>query len=183
MRIISGQFKGKKLLEPNDKKTRPLKDLVKESIFNIIEHSNEINFRLNEAVVLDLFSGSGSFGLECVSRGAKKVIFNENYINAIEVLEKNIRSLNCDDKCEVLKSNCFNLFKKFNQKVDIIFMDPPFKEKQINILIKNIISNKFLNKNGIIIIHRHKKDDLKITDNLNILDVRNYGISKIIIGN
>ena len=79
MRIISGYLKGKKIDLPKDDLTRPLKDMVKESIFNIIKHSNDINSKLKEAVVLDLFSGTGSFGLECISRGAKKVIFNENY--------------------------------------------------------------------------------------------------------
>ena len=66
MRIISGLFKGKKLLVPEDIKTRPLKDLTKESIFNIIKHSNLINFNLENSNVLDLFSGVGSFGLESI---------------------------------------------------------------------------------------------------------------------
>ena len=102
MRIISGYLKGKKINLPKDKKTRPLKDMVKESIFNIINHSNDISSKLKEAVVLDLFSGTGSFGLECVSRGAKKVIFNENYNSAIDILERNIKNLNCENKCQIL---------------------------------------------------------------------------------
>ena len=77
MRIISGKFKGKKLLLPKDKKTRPLKDLVKVSIFNLLEHSNIIGKKLENSTILDLFSGSGSFGLECISRGSKKVYFFE----------------------------------------------------------------------------------------------------------
>ncbi len=75
MRIIGGKFKGRKLLHPINNKTRPLKDLVKESIFNIIDHSKKIKFKINNINVLDLFAGSGSFGLECISRGAKKVFF------------------------------------------------------------------------------------------------------------
>ena len=68
MRVISGRFKGKKLLLPKDKNTRPLKDLVKESIFNIINHSRKFNLNLKNSNVLDLFSGVGSFGLEALSR-------------------------------------------------------------------------------------------------------------------
>ena len=68
MRIISGSFKGKKILEPKDKKTRPLKDLTKESIFNIIRHSNKFKINFASSYVLDLFSGVGSFGIECLSR-------------------------------------------------------------------------------------------------------------------
>ena len=75
MRIISGLFKGKKILEPRDILTRPLKDLTKESIFNIINHSNKIKISLEKSCILDLFSGVGSFGLECLSRGSKEVVF------------------------------------------------------------------------------------------------------------
>ena len=85
MRIISGDFKGKKILQPKDKLTRPLKDLTKESIFNIINHSNLININLKNSNILDLFSGVVSFGLECLSRGALTVTFFENYINAIKI--------------------------------------------------------------------------------------------------
>ena len=83
MRIISGNLRGKKILQPKDKYTRPLKDLTKESIFNIMEHSNLLKFSFEKSRVLDLFSGVGSFGLECISRGAKKVIFFENYSETI----------------------------------------------------------------------------------------------------
>ena len=95
MRIISGSYRGKKILEPKDTKTRPLKDLTKESIFNIINHSNKFKVQLTGAKVLDLFSGVGSFGIECLSRGAKKVIFAENYTGVLPVLKKNLLNLRC----------------------------------------------------------------------------------------
>ena len=180
MRIISGYLKGKKIDLPKDNLTRPLKDMVKESIFNIIEHSNDISSQLKEAIVLDLFSGTGSFGLECVSRGAKKVIFNENYNSAIDILEKNIKNLNCENKCQILKSDCFNLLKNFNEKVDIIFMDPPFKEEKINELIISITEANILKQNALIIIHRNKKNDESLSERLKIVDTRYYGLSKII---
>ena len=180
MRIISGYLKGKKIDLPKDDLTRPLKDMVKESIFNIIEHSNDISSKLKEAVVLDLFSGTGSFGLECVSRGAKKVIFNENYNSAIDILEKNIKNLNCENKCQILKSDCFNLLKNFNEKVDIIFMDPPFQEEKINELIISIMEANILKQNALIIIHRNKKNDENLSERLKIIDTRYYGLSKII---
>jgi 16S rRNA (guanine966-N2)-methyltransferase len=88
MRIISGKFKGKKILQPKDKLTRPLKDLTKESIFNIIKHSNKFNINIEKANILDLFSGVGSFGLECLSRGASTAIFVENYKEVVPVLKK-----------------------------------------------------------------------------------------------
>ena len=88
MRIISGQFKNKKIFQPKDKSTRPLKDLVKESIFNIIEHSKFIKINIKNSKVLDLFSGTGSFGLECISRGAKKVFFLKIIFQLLMFLKK-----------------------------------------------------------------------------------------------
>ena len=79
MRVIGGSLKGKKLSIPLDKSTRPLRDMVRESIFNILDHSSKVSKNINNSKVLDLFSGTGSFGIECLSRGAKEVIFFENY--------------------------------------------------------------------------------------------------------
>ena len=93
MRIISGKFKGKKLFLPKDKNTRPLKDLVKESIFNLLEHSAQIKKKIEDTSVLDLFSGSGSFGLECISRGAREVTFVEKDQEASNILKKNVLDL------------------------------------------------------------------------------------------
>ena len=94
MRIISGKYKGKKILLPKDKLTRPLKDLTKESIFNIIQHSKLLNVKLEKSNILDLFSGVGSFGLECLSRGAANVTFFESYKEVLTILKKNIDNLN-----------------------------------------------------------------------------------------
>ena len=91
MRIISGSFKGKKILLPKDKLTRPLKDLTKESIFNILKHSKLLNVELENSNILDLFSGVGSFGLECLSRGAKNVTFLESYTRSIKYFKKKYR--------------------------------------------------------------------------------------------
>ncbi len=90
MRIIGGNFKGVKIFDAFDKNTRPLKDLVKESILNILEHSKDSNIKLNNSLVLDLFSGTGSLGLECISRGAAKVYFVDNYPQSLEIFKKNI---------------------------------------------------------------------------------------------
>ena len=186
MRIISGKLKGKKILLPKDKLTRPLRDLVKESIFNVLEHSNKFNISILDSNVLDLFSGSGSFGLEIISRGARKVTFVENYSLAYEILSKNIANLQCQDLSEILNYSCFDYIDgiiKEELKFDLIFLDPPFKEKKINTLIENIKKKKLLNKNGIIIVHRHKNDDEILTNNLDIIDQKSYGISKITFGN
>ena len=185
MRIISGNLKGKKISLPKDKATRPLKDMVKESIFNLIEHSKKFNVEVNNSNVLDLFSGSGSFGLECISRGCKNVDFVENHEKALLVLKENISKLKVEKNCNVINKNCFdflNLNKYFSKKYNIIFIDPPFKEKKINEIIYKIKELNILFKDGIIIIHRHKKDDLVISKNFYSIEIRKYGISKIIFG-
>ena len=109
MRIISGSFKGKKFLEPKDKQTRPLKDLTKESIFNVITHSNKFKIDFNNSTILDLFSGVGSFGLECLSRGVKEVFFIENYIGVLPILEKNLSSLKSINNYKIIKKDIYKL--------------------------------------------------------------------------
>ena len=185
MRIISGSNKGKKLVMPNDKTTRPLKDMAKESIFNILTHAKYINFHIKDSKVLDLFSGIGSFGLECISRGSKFVFFLENYPPVLEILKINISNLNYENKSKVLDIDVFkinnNTFKE-DQKFQIIFCDPPYREKKIELLIKNIIELDILEKNGIIIIHR-KKDDLDTyPEKFEIVDTKNYGLSTFVFG-
>ena len=108
MRIISGNFKGKKILQPNDNKTRPLKDLTKESIFNIINHSNKFHISLDKSIILDLFSGVGSFGLECLSRGVRSVCFVENYSRVLPILKKNLANLKSVSNFEIIEKDIYN---------------------------------------------------------------------------
>ena len=185
MRIISGKFKGKKIEQPINEHTRPLKDLTKESIFNIIKHSNLFNIEINKSIVLDLFSGVGSFGLECISRGASRVDFFENYPDTLKVLKKNIDMFNCNNIAKVWPIDAFNenSIKSLKNTYEIIFIDPPYKEKKTSDLLKEILKLNILKKNGIIIIHRHKNENDDFTKKFNILVERKYGISKIIFGN
>ena len=182
MRIIGGSLKGKKLLIPLDKSTRPLRDMVRESIFNILDHSSKVPKDINNSKVLDLFSGTGSFGIECLSRGAKEVIFFENYSNSIKVLKNNIFNLKLEIKTKVYESSAYNLKESNlnNEIFEVIFLDPPFKDKEINILIDQIKILKIANINTIIIIHRNKKSVDNIPKFLNVLDEKNYGLSKIL---
>ena len=184
MRVIGGDLKGKKILNPVDKSTRPLKDMVRESIFNIIEHSKNEFVNLENAKILDLFSGTGSFGIECISRGAEKVIFFENYINSIKILKKNLDLLKLNKYSKIIAKDIYNIsqvnlnYKKF----DLIFLDPPFKDNKINLLIKIIKNMKITSKKSLIIIHRNKKIDEDISKDLIISKEKSYGLSKIIFG-
>jgi len=189
MRIIAGKFKGMTLYAPAGKKTRPLKDMVRESIFNFLNHSNKILFRLEKSNVLDLYSGTGSFGLECLSRQVGEVIFIEKEKIAFGILEKNIEKLKVKNRSKIFFDDVFNVIEKQDKKpfslsrhlkFDLIFCDPPFEDTNINRLIKLIFRKNLLNKNGIIIIHRHKKTKDNLSNYFKIIDERLYGISKII---
>ena len=181
MRIISGIFKGKKILIPKDIKTRPLKDLTKESIFNIIAHSNKFRINIKGSNILDLFSGVGSFGIECLSRGVRKVIFVENYNGVLPILKKNLNTLNFKINYEIIEKNIYdiNTFKNLNLKFDIIFLDPPYKDRNTINVLTNISENKILNENGVVIVHRHKNEEILIPSNYIKIEEKNYGISKI----
>ena len=184
MRIIGGKFKGKKLLEPNNKETRPLKDLTKESIFNIINHSNKFSIDIKKSCVLDLFSGVGSFGIECLSQGATHVTFIEKYKEVLPILKNNLNNLKSKINYKIIESDILNKFefKSLKLRYDIIFLDPPYKERTLENILNTIIKNKILKNNGIIIIHRHKKEIDKFPKNFQLIDEKKYGISKIIFG-
>tara|TARA_B100000315_G_C14213426_1_gene423148 strand:- start:40 stop:609 length:570 start_codon:yes stop_codon:yes gene_type:complete len=185
MRIIAGKLKGTALHITKNKNTRPLKDLVKESIFNLLTHSNKISFKLEHSNILDLYAGTGSFGLECLSRQAKCVYFIENEKSTFQILEKNIEKLKIKKKAKIFFKDVFSLIKKQNisvSKFDLIFCDPPFKDTNIKKLIELIFNKSLLKENGIIILHRNKTTEEKLPNYFSILDERIYGISKIIFG-
>jgi len=182
MRIIGGSFKGKKLLLPEDTQTRPLKDLTKESIFNIINHTNKFKINLNSSVVLDIFSGVGSFGIECISRGVKNIVFIENYKNVLNILKKNLASLNSKSNYKILEKDIYDdeIYLSLNSKFDIIFLDPPYKDKNFTSILLKINEKKLLSRGGIIVVHRHKNDNDNLDSEFKIVEEKIYGISKII---
>ena len=182
MRIIGGKFKGKKLIKPKDKETRPLKDLTKESIFNVINHSNKFSIDIKKAQVLDLFSGVGSFGIECLSQGASHVTFIEKYEGVLPILKKNLNNLKSEINYNIIDSDILNRFEFNNLKLsyDLIFLDPPYKERALENILNKIIESKILKDNGIIIIHRHKREIDTFPKNFYLIDEKKYGISKII---
>ena len=137
MRIISGFLKGKQIDFLKSATTRPLRDYVKESIFNVIKHSNLLDVSLEKSTVLDLYSGIGSFGMECISRGAKNVLFVENDDEVLTILEKNITHLKIEKKTKIFKTKIISFLTQPRQdaKYEIIFLDPPFSE---NFFLKDL---------------------------------------------
>ena len=184
MRVIGGKLRGKLIHNPADKTTRPLKDMVRESIFNILEHSKNEKIKFKNDIVLDLFSGSGSFGIECLSRGVKKVYFFECYKPSLKVLGKNINELELNRNSVIREIDAYEISKENidNEKIDLIYLDPPFKDKNLNKLLKKIVELKIAQNNTLIIIHRNKKFKESYVKNFKILREKTYGLSKIIFG-
>ena len=176
MRIISGNFRGKKILLPKDKKTRPLRDSLKESIFNIIEHSPLINFKFENSKVLDLFSGSGFFGYECASRGAKQIDFLEKNYDCVKFIKAT--SLQLEINHVVFSKNFFKFTQNFTNTYDLVFADPPYKfdNNKYQSLINCVLYNCLKNNESIFILEHYKKHTFVENDNL--FDERSYGDSK-----
>ena len=183
MRIISGDLKGKTIAFLKSSVTRPLKDSVKENIFNILKHSNLLTINLKNSNILDLYSGVGSFGLECISRGAKQVTFVEKNKNAFSILKKNLIDLDIKDKSTIITENIdFFLKEDLSEKFEIIFLDPPFSDNSYLGIIKFIGEKNICKKNHVVIIHREKKTFDNFQGILNPLIIKQYGRSKIIFG-
>ena len=151
MRIISGKFGGRTIKFPNSKLVRPTTDKVKESLFNYLIHS--IDFE--DIKVCDIYAGSGSLGLEALSRGASEVHFVEKDFHVAKTLEANIESLNAKDECKIFRMEAVK-FSKISEhdKYDLILADPPFFKDDVHSLVDNFIERNYLEKNGIMIIER-----------------------------
>ena len=180
MRIISGKLKGKSIDFVKNLQTRPLKDNVRESIFNILKHSSICKVNLESSNILDLYSGIGSFGIECISRGAKKITFVDKDVNASYILKKNLSQLSIIDKTKIYNTKIEDfLFLDFKDKFDIFFFDPPFKDVKFLENLKEIKKKKIFKKNHIVIIHREKNSKDNFEDIIQIIEAKKYGRSEI----
>ena len=147
MRVITGKARGRKLKEPNDNKIRPTTDMVKESVFNIIQAY------LPCGVVLDLFAGSGALGLEALSRGAERAVFVDNNAAAVDVIRKNAANLKLDcSEISIVKRDFITYMQTAADKFDIIFLDPPYNMGYLGKATDAIREHKILQDNGILVV-------------------------------
>lgn len=181
MRIISGKARGTKLYTLEGIATRPTLDRVKESIFNIIQN------KIENAVVLDLFAGSGAIGLECVSRGAEKAILCDKSKEAIEIIKKNVQKTHMQEKVEIYNldfKSCIEKIKKY--KLDLIYIDPPYETEFIVQSLNKIVEFDLIKTEGLIILETDdEKRILKEIENIEVkvIDKRKYGRATIIFLN
>lgn len=165
MRVISGKYRGRVLSEFKGENIRPTADRVKESLFNIISS------RVADVRVLDMFCGSGSLGIECVSRGASFVHFNDISRDSIAVLKKNLSKIEGN---YTVTNTDFSCCMKAGAKYDIIFIDPPYASDAGISALKLIARGRHLEEGGIAVYERDRSFDGEI-DGLKIVDERKYG--------
>lgn len=178
MRIISGEFRGRTIKFPKSKLVRPTTDKNKEAIFNIL--NNLTNF--NGIMTCDIYAGSGSLGLEALSRGVEKVHFIEKSFKVQKMLKENIASLNSEQSCKVFNMSALKFSSLIEHDTyDLIILDPPFFKDDVHQVVENLINNKFLNKNGIMLIERSIQTKERDVKNFEIEPLRRLGDSLIYI--
>ncbi len=182
MRIISGKFKSKSIHFIKSLKTRPLKDSVKENIFNMMTHNIELKIDIKSSKVLDLYAGFGSFGLECISRGARKVTFVEKDQIVIKTLKKNLSKFSIDNAANIIHGKVEDVRFKNMEKQQIFFFDPPYNESAFDKNLIKIRDSKVFDKYHLVIIHREKNSKDVLENLLYIKKEKIYGRSKIIFG-
>lgn len=180
MRVISGKARGTKLSSIESLSTRPTLDRVKESLFNIIQNN------LKGAVVLDLFAGSGQLGIEALSRGADKAYLCDINRDAVKMIKQNLEKTKLKDKAVVINEDYKKALRilNTNEKFDIIFIDPPYKEDIAVDSIIDIIHESRLKENGIMIIETDEIErdlrEINKIENIKIIDQSKYGRASLI---
>lgn len=167
MRIISGKYRGLKLADFDGDAVRPTADRVKESLFNILMG------KVAGADVLDLFCGSGNLGIECLSRGAASVHFNDASATSIGILKKNLIRLKDEPTCKVTNLD-FSVCLTRAGRFDLIFIDPPYRLEAGVQALKIIGEKSLLNDGGIAVLERDRSFSGEI-NGLNVTDERKYG--------
>ena len=168
MRVISGIYKGKNILGFDIDGTRPTMDRVKESMFAMVQDN------IKDKVVLDLFSGSGSLGIEALSNGASICYFVDKNKQILNILKNNLKGI--ENSILIEKEYLMALEELKNKKFDVIFLDPPYKDNLITPSIKKIIELNMLNKDGIIVCE-YENEDIKC--DLKLIKDKKYGSKKV----
>lgn len=177
MRILGGTLKGRNFYMPQS--IRPTQDLTRKAIFDLLGQD------LSGVIFLDLFAGSGSVGIEAISRGAKRVVFVERDLKCLEVLEKNtaILGINDPEVCEIKRGDVFatiKLLSRAKEKFDIIFLDPPYNEGLVKKTLKTLMGYDILQPNCLIIVeHGGEEGALEVDERFVSIKQRNYGLSHI----
>lgn len=178
MRVISGILKGRTIDGFNISGTRPTMDRVKESIFSMIQNY------IRDTIVLDLFAGSGNYGIEAYSNGAKFIYSNDSNKKCVEVIKKNLNNFNVIEYFNVFNMDyieCLNYLKNKNIKFDLVFLDPPYKMDICKKIIDFLANNQLLNKDALVICEVTNNNLEQQVDILNLIKTKKYGEKYVLI--
>lgn len=178
MRIVSGKFKGRKLIAPEGRDTRPTSDRARESIFNILDHQAWGRAALRGGVVLDAFAGTGALGLEAFSRGAQQVTFMDNDEAAMKCLFANAKNMGSRTEIIALRADITNP-PAAPAPVDLLFMDAPYQANLTDVALKALRQKGWLKEGTLCVIETAKKLNWQTPEGFEELDVRKYGVAMV----
>ena len=171
MRVIAGKAKGHKLVTPSSDRVRPALDQVKEAIFNIL-------FNVEGLSVLDLFAGSGSVGIEALSRGATDAVFVEEWSKAVAAIKRNLKHCKLEESARIIGKTvdkAIVILKKEGRPFDLIFVDPPYGKDMVNPTLRTLSESPLVKEESIIVVEHHPKEPIDCIAGLALTDTRKYG--------
>jgi 16S rRNA (guanine966-N2)-methyltransferase len=180
MKINSGKYKGKKLLSPDNYDIRPTSDKARSGIFDVICHGLLEKLNISKKLslkglnVLDIFAGTGAFGLESISRGADFVVFIEKDKHAVKIIEKNIKSINSYEQTEIFNQDATKLNLK-SHKFDLVFLDPPYNKNLVIPALEAVFEKDLLKKKSLVIVETQKNEQIETPDKLRLVKEKKYG--------
>ncbi len=157
MRIIGGEYRGRKIKQPEFETVRPTKDRIREAVFNIIAE------KVPGSSVLDVFSGSGAYGIEALSRGAEKAVLIEKDERCCRVITENVRALGLEDRVRLMKGDAFGAIEELGQnkeRFDLVFSDPPYSKDMAKKTLNSINHYDIVIASGLLVIEHHKGEEL-----------------------
>ena len=171
MRVITGQFKGRRLITPNDRSIRPATDRVKQAVFDAL--CSRLVFE--NARILDLFAGTGSLGLEALSRGAGSCVFVDSGANAVSCIEQNLAALDCSLRAKVIRSDAMRFVDTCRERFHLIFADPPYAFPETASIPGWITRNNLLEPQGYLLIEHTKSLIFEKNPSLTCKLVKKFG--------
>ncbi len=177
MRIIAGTYRGRILSSPRDLSVRPTTDRARQTIFDIL--SNRV--ALEGLHVLDLFSGTGSLGLEAISRGAASTTFVDRSRDSLDLLRKNIQTLGCDQQCTVYQADVFWYLKNTRSTFDLVFVDPPYKLENIGTLPRAILESGVLKTGSYVVMEHSRESAVDIDETAYAVTRKPFGQTTVLI--
>ena len=175
MRIVAGEFRGRQIVAPTGRETRPTTDRVRESLFNKLEHSEA---GIKGRRVLDLFAGSGALGLEALSRGARFALFVDTDAKARGAIRENIEALSLTGRTRLFRRDAYDLGPKpanVGDPFDLVFMDPPYADDDLDSVVNALLTGGWVSKDAHVVIERGSDQAPISTDDAQLLDQRRYG--------